>query len=51
MPGARLDPKIINEISQRLQAGETLWRIIDDYDLPLEQKLELLRLFDDQKWD
>lgn len=45
------DPKILKEIQQRLEKGEHLWRIIDGYDLTTDQKLEVLRLFDDQKWD
>jgi len=44
-------PEVLREIQRRLQNGENLWRIIDDYELTTEQKLEVLRLFDDQKWD
>lgn len=51
MNSAHPDSKILQEIQQRLQKGEHLWRIIDQYDLTMEQKLEFLRLFDDQKWD
>ncbi len=45
------DPKIIKEIQQRLEKGENLWRIIDLYDLTTEEKIEILRLFEDQRWD
>ncbi|MCG8605397.1 hypothetical protein MJD09_10415 [bacterium] len=45
------DPKILQEIQQRLEKGENLWRIIDQYGLTMDQRLEVLRLFDDQKWD
>ncbi|MFQ5708850.1 MAG: hypothetical protein ACE5HO_15445 [bacterium] len=48
---AKLDPQIIREIQKRLQAGENLWRILDQYSLTVDQKIELLRLFGDQKWD
>lgn len=43
--------KILKEIQERLQKGEHLWRIIDQYELTMDQRLEVLRLFDDQKWD
>jgi len=43
--------KILQEIQQRLQNGEHLWAIIDQYKLTTDQKIEVLRLFDDQKWD
>lgn len=46
-----IDKQLLQEIQKRLQNGEHLWRIIDQYELSMEQKLELLRLFDDQKWD
>jgi len=46
-----LDPKVIQEISERLQKGEHLWRLLDQYELSMRHKLELLQLFDDQKWD
>lgn len=49
--GKPLDPKILQEIQQRLQKGENLWRILDQYELTTDEKLEILRLFDDQKWD
>jgi len=45
------DKKILKEIQQRLERGENLWRIIDQYQLSTDQKIEVLRLFDDQKWD
>jgi len=45
------DDKIVREIQQRLQRGESLWQIMDQYNLTTDQKVELLRLFDDQKWD
>jgi hypothetical protein len=45
------DPKILREIQQRLEKGENLWRIIDGYNLTTDEKIEILRLFDDQKWD
>ncbi len=48
---AKPDPKILKEIQERLEKGENLWRIIDQYQLTTDQKIELLRLFDDQKWD
>jgi|GEM_PF-2069036 len=44
-------PDIIKEIAARLQKGEHLWRLLDQYDLTTDEKLELLKLFDDQKWD
>ncbi len=47
----KLDTRIIQEIQQRLKKGENLWRILDQYDLTLEQKLELIRIFENQKWD
>lgn len=46
-----IDPEILKEIQQRLENGEHLWRVIDQYKLTTDQKLEILRLFDDQKWD
>ena len=46
-----IDAKILKQIQEKLQKGENLWRIIDQYDLTTEQKLEILRLFDEQKWD
>ncbi|MFQ5674591.1 MAG: hypothetical protein ACE5G1_01730 [bacterium] len=45
------DPKTLKEIQKRLAQGEHLWRIIDQYELSMDEKLEVLRLFDDQKWD
>ncbi len=48
---AKLDPKLLKQIQARLQKGEHLWRIIDQYDLTLDEKLEILRLFDDNRWD
>jgi len=45
------DKRILQEIQQRLQKGEHLWQIIDQYDLSTDQKIEVLRLFDDQRWD
>lgn len=45
------EKKILKEIQKRLEQGENLWRIIDQYQLSTDQKLEILRLFDDQKWD
>jgi hypothetical protein len=47
----QLDPEMLKEIQQRLEKGENLWRILDHYDLSTDQKIEILRLFDDQKWD
>ena len=47
----KLDTRIIQEIHERLKKGENLWRILDQYDLTMEQKLELIRIFEDQKWD
>ncbi|MFQ5603099.1 MAG: hypothetical protein ACE5HS_07500 [bacterium] len=46
-----LNSKLIQEIQKRLQKGENLWRILDQYNLSVDDKIELLRLFDDQKWD
>lgn len=46
-----LDAKVLQEIQRKLEKGEHLWRIIDQYNLSTDQKLEVLRLFDDQKWD
>lgn len=43
--------KIVREIQKRLEKGANLWRIIDQYDLTTDEKIEVLRLFDDQKWD
>ncbi|MFQ5638687.1 MAG: hypothetical protein ACE5IR_11910 [bacterium] len=45
------DPEILKEIQHLLAKGENLWRIIDLYDLTTDEKIEILRLFDDQKWD
>ncbi len=45
------DQEVVREIAQRLQKGEHLWRLLDQYQLTTDQKLEILRLFDDQKWD
>jgi len=47
----KLDTEILKEIQKRLEKGENLWRILDHYDLTTDQKIEILRLFDDQKWD
>lgn len=47
----RLDPEVIKEIQERLRRGENFWRLIDQYNLPIEKKLELIRLFGDDKWD
>ncbi len=47
----KIDSKIIKEIQSRLEKGENLWRVLDTYDLTTEQKIEILRIFDDQKWD
>jgi hypothetical protein len=49
--GKAPDRKILQEIQQRLEKGENLWRIIDQYGLSMDERLEVLRLFDDQKWD
>lgn len=49
--GKKLDTEILKEIQKRLEKGENLWRILDQYDLTTDQKIEILRLFDDQKWD
>lgn len=46
-----IDPKILQEIQRRLQKGEHLWRILEQYDLTTDEKIELLRLFDDHRWD
>lgn len=51
MPDNLPDKKVLKEIQQRLQQGESLWRIIDQYQLTTDQKIEILRLFDDQRWD
>lgn len=45
------DPKMLREIQKRIEQGENLWRIIDQYNLSTDEKIEVLRLFDDQKWD
>ncbi len=45
------EPKIIQDIQKRLEKGESLWRILDQYNLSTDEKIEILRLFDDQKWD
>ncbi len=44
-------PNVLREIQKRIEKGENLWRIIDQYDLTTDEKIEILRLFDDQKWD
>lgn len=44
-------PEILREIQKRIAKGENLWRIIDQYNLSTDEKIEVLRLFDDQKWD
>lgn len=44
-------PDIIKEIAARLEKGEHLWRLLDQYELTTDEKLELLRRFDDHKWD
>jgi len=45
------DKKTIQEIQQRVQNGESLWRIIDEYQLSRDEKIEILRLLDDHRWD
>jgi len=45
------NPKIVKEIQKRLEQGENLWRLLDQYELTTDEKIEILRLFDDQKWD
>jgi len=45
------DKKVLQEIQKRLEKGENLWRIMDQYEFSLDERLEILRLFDDQKWD
>lgn len=45
------NPKILKEIQKRLEKGENLWRILDQYNLSTDEKLEILRIFGDEKWD
>jgi hypothetical protein len=47
----KLDPKILEDIRKRLEKGEHLWQVIDSYELTMNERLEILRLFDDQRWD
>ncbi|MFQ5754076.1 MAG: hypothetical protein ACE5HI_18970 [bacterium] len=49
--GKSPERKILLEIQKRLDKGENLWRILDQYELTMDEKIEVLRLFDDQKWD
>jgi len=51
MRNDKVNPIILEEIQERLQKGEHLWRILDFYELSPNQKIEFLRLFDDGKWD
>lgn len=40
----QLNPQMLKEIQKRLEKGENLWRILDQYDLSTDQKIEILRL-------
>lgn len=46
-----LDVEIIKEIQSRLDRGDNLWSILDRYELTMDEKIEILRVFDDQRWD